>query len=146
MRKTCINMGLNIKNSNIITPSTKKNFIVYLKFRFTWNSDSQGGRGVRTERCWRAGPSGQGHSPSWQPLFFLASILRLARWHACLSWTALAKHRLIPTIYFIISGLCKHRHPHDCTVILTLPSFISTHCQNVFQVPSLQINCLLISF
>lgn len=143
MRKLCINIRLNTKSNNIVTPSTKKKkplhclsaIQMYLKFKFSRNLNSRG-HGVRTEHCWRAGPSGQ-DTPCPDKLLLFASIYRQARWHARLSWTAPAKHRLVASLYFAFPALCEHGHPHFSTVIATLPSFISTHYQNVFQVPSL---------
>lgn len=144
MRKLCINIRLNTKSNNILIPSTKKKkkilhclsaIQIYLKFKFSRNLNSRG-HGVRTEHYWRAGPFGQ-DTQCPDKLLLFASIYRHARWHVGLSWTALAKHCLVPSLYFAFSALCEHRHPHFSTVIATVPSFISTHCQNVFQVPSL---------
>lgn len=142
MRKLCINVRLNTKSNNIVTPSTKKKTLhclsaiqMYLKFKFSRNLNSRG-HGVRTEHCWRAGPSGQDLLLSDKLLLF-ASIYRQARWHARLSWTAPAKHRLVASLYFAFL------HSVDTAILIFplslqhCPPYISTHYQNVFQVPSL---------
>ena len=90
---------------------------MYLKFKFSRNLNSRG-HGVRTEHCWRAGPSGQ-DTPCPDKLLLFASIYRQARWHARLSWTAPAKHRLVASLYFAFPALCEHGHPHFSTVIAT---------------------------
>lgn len=45
------------------------------------------------------------------------------------------------TLYFAVSWLHERCHPHDCIVTATLLPPISTHCENIFQFPSLLIIC-----
>lgn len=138
MKKTCINVGLNIKNSKKKKKVQRKKFIVYLKFSFS--------RSLKSRRAWSE------HRAYWsfwpgRSSSFLTGAPSRARWHVHLSWTAPAKHCLIPTPYFAfldsVSAASIWQHCH-CNITLLHFNTVSKYFSGPTLTDKLFVDIILI--
>lgn len=129
MGYTCINIGLNAKNTKVITLNTKKiHFLpeiwilweLKIKVRVASDQSVVEGQGLHHR------------------LLVSPQCLRHARWHACLLWTALGKHCLIPRpcLAFLVSvstailtiALSLQHCPPSLQYIVKISKFTDNFC------------------